>query len=211
MIDSYPARVRANILPLSEAQTLPAAFAEWAWTGTTEDHERATETCELCEHESLRYHFEIHNDKTLASLRVGSTCILKWQMGVVAGGKRLGAAAAKTAIQDAVKRMQREACLRALEAVLAREPSDILNGALEAYRADKALTPKQINVVFWRLGKAGIEYHPSFFKVDLRRQKRWDDLRDMKAFQRENVWKAMTSAQRKSAIARGIPLPFLEG
>jgi hypothetical protein len=44
MVDNYPSRVRANILYLSRAQTLPAAFAEWAWTGATEDHERANET-----------------------------------------------------------------------------------------------------------------------------------------------------------------------
>ncbi|MGF6494203.1 hypothetical protein ABIE56_002394 [Luteibacter sp. 621] len=207
MTDSYPARVRANILPRSNAQTLPEAFAEWAWTGGTEDHGSASETCELCEQESLRYHFEIHNDHTFATLRVGSTCILRWQMGVQVNGKRLSQAAAKTAINDALKRMQRAACIRALEAVLAAEPNEILQSALVAYRDGKALTPKQINVVFWRLDTAGIEYNPSFFKVDLRKERRWDDLRAMRPFQRDNVWKAMTSAQRASAMRRGISGP----
>lgn len=207
MTEQFPSRVAANILPLSRAQALPAAFAEWACTGATEDHERPSERCQLCEQESLRYHFEIRNELTAGKLLVGSSCILRWQVGVVAGGSRLGAAMAKSMITDAVKRMQREACVRAIATVLAKEPHAILESALAAYRADKALTPKQINVLFWRLDDAGIEYHTSFFKVDLKLMRRIDDLRSMPDYQRRRVWKAMSSAQRKSALERGITEP----
>ncbi len=35
----YSQRVRDSILPLSVADTLPAAFAEWSFTENTVDHE----------------------------------------------------------------------------------------------------------------------------------------------------------------------------
>ncbi len=57
----YSQRVRESILPLSVAETLPAAFAEWAFTENTVDHETPIETCELCGQQDLRYHFEIAN------------------------------------------------------------------------------------------------------------------------------------------------------
>jgi hypothetical protein len=207
MADAFPSRVAANILPLSKAQALPAAFYEWAWTGVTEDHERATERCHLCEQESLRYHFEIRNGLTDRTLQVGSKCILRWQMGVVAGGVRLAPAAAKARINAAVKRMQRDACERALREILAKEPHPVLQGALDAYLADKPLTPKQIQIAFWRLDEAAIEYHPSFFRVDLKKARRVEDLRTMPDYQRTRVWKAMTSTQRKTAIGHDVAVP----
>jgi len=59
MMRTYPQKVRDNILPLSIAGTLPEAFKEWSFTDNTIDHEEAVETCQLCEHEEIRYHFEI--------------------------------------------------------------------------------------------------------------------------------------------------------
>ncbi len=56
---TYPQRVRDNILPLSVGSTLPEAFEEWSFTENTVDHEEPVETCQLCEQEQLRYHFEI--------------------------------------------------------------------------------------------------------------------------------------------------------
>lgn len=74
----YSQRVRDSILPLSVADTLPAAFAEWSFTENTVDHETPIETCELCGQQDLRYHFEIANPYTEAALWVGSHCILQF-------------------------------------------------------------------------------------------------------------------------------------
>ncbi len=41
-------------------------------TEHTIDHEEPVETCQLCEHEQLRYHFEIKNAITNKALLVGS-------------------------------------------------------------------------------------------------------------------------------------------
>lgn len=212
-MDRHIARVAANILAKSRARTVPAALTEWAWTGSTEDHERPSEQCELCDQESLRYHFEIKNDLTGHVLQVGSKCILQWQVGVIEHGVRLGGTAAKKKLNDAVKRMQREACIKALASAIVGEGNptakDILESALAAYRNGKALTPNQVKVVFWRLDAPGIEYHPSFFKVDLKKVVRMEALRKMGDVPRSKVWKALSSAQKKAAIAAGIAPPPL--
>ena len=82
----YSQRVRDSILPLSVADTLPAAFAEWSFTENTVDHETPIETCELCGQQDLRYHFEIANPYTEAALWVGSHCILQFDVAVMENG-----------------------------------------------------------------------------------------------------------------------------
>ena len=206
-MDRYTQRVQANILPKSIAQSLPAAFREWHWTGSTEDHEQATETCQLCEQESLRYHFEIKNDITSETLEVGSQCILRFDVGVYEGGKRLSPKDAKAKLNATLRKMQHQACVRALQQVLLQEPNAILQSALARYEANQPLSPKQINVVFWRLSTHHVEFNPSFFKVDLSKQRSKDDLKAMPDFARRRVWTAMTSAQRKGAERYGTTPP----
>jgi hypothetical protein len=75
-MQTYPQRVRDNILPLSVGSSLPEAFEEWSFTENTIDHEEPIETCELCDQEELRYHFEIKNTLTKNILWVGS-CLKK--------------------------------------------------------------------------------------------------------------------------------------
>ena len=206
-MEQYTQRVRANILPKSVAKTLPAAFREWHWTGNTEDHGYPTETCELCEQESLRYHFEIKNEITEEVLQVGSQCILRFDVGVYEAGRRLSVEEARTKLNATLRNMQHAACVRALRDALTHEPHAILESALARYEAHQALTPKQINVVFWRLGANKVEFNPSFFKVDLSKKKLKEDLKSMRDFERARVWKAMTSSQRGSAIRFGITPP----
>jgi hypothetical protein len=44
---NFPQRVRDNILPLSENQTLAEAFDEWRFAEETIDHEQRGEVCQL--------------------------------------------------------------------------------------------------------------------------------------------------------------------
>ena len=52
----YTQRVKDSILPWSIADTLPDAFAEWAFTENTVDHEAPIKTCELCGQHPARPH-----------------------------------------------------------------------------------------------------------------------------------------------------------
>jgi hypothetical protein len=206
-MDSFLKRVAENILPLSVAGALPAAFREWHFTGATVDHEVAEETCRLCGQEGLRYHFEIRNDHTRHRLDVGSECILKFQVAVFDGGRELGPEEARKALAERMRQMRLASCLRALERLAAAEPNDILANALGYYKRNKALTPKFANVVFWRLQANAIDHDPSFFRVRLDKASLVADLGEMSRRNVHRIWKALTSAQRKKAQELGHTPP----
>jgi hypothetical protein len=206
-IDGFPRRVVENILPLSVAGTLPAAFREWHFTGETIDHGVAEETCHLCGKEGLRYHFEIHNDQTGHRLDVGSECILKFQVAIFDRGRELGPEEARKVVTDRMRQMRLESCLRALERLAAAETNDILANALAYYRLHKALTPKFANVVFWRLQANNVDHDPSFFRVRLDKASYVHDLGAMPLRNVHRIWRALTSAQRKKAQELGHTEP----
>jgi hypothetical protein len=150
---TYTQIVRNNILPLSVANTLPAAFTEWRFTGETEDYGSPLEVCRLCEKDGLRYHFEIQNDFTQETLLVGSHCILKFEVSVYDDGRRLTEKEAQSFLQKLTQKMRLDSCIKSLEKLANSENNNILLRALEYYKINKNLTPKQAFVVFWRMSK----------------------------------------------------------
>ena len=105
-MSGYTQRVRDSILPRSVAGTLPAAFAEWAFTENTVDDEAAIETCDLCRQHDLRYHFDIANRYSEASLWVGSHCILQFDVAVLEDGRRLPPNEVKRRLAKLTQQMQ---------------------------------------------------------------------------------------------------------
>lgn len=205
---TYPQRVRDSILPLSVADTLPQAFEEWRFTGLTNDHEEPHETCQLCGQEGLRYHFEIRNDYTRHTLDVGSHCILQFNVAVYEDGRRLTPADAKKRLDKLMQKMRLDSCIKSLEKLAKAENNEILTGALNYYRLNKKLTPKQAFVVFWRLHKNHIDHDASFFNVTLKKNRYKDDLKAMPTNHVHYFWKALTPSQRKYAIEHGHPAPL---
>lgn len=204
---AYPQRVRDSILPLSVGQTLPEAFEEWSFTERTIDHEEPIETCELCEQEALRYHFEIKNHLTKNQMMVGSKCILKFGLSVFEEGRKLNPADAKKKLDRLMQQMRLESCVRSLERLAATENNVILTNALTYYRKNKYLTPKYAFVVLWRLQKHGIDHSPTFFKINLKKDKYQRNLQEMPKSQIPFIWPALNSAQRKKAIELGHTKP----
>ena len=199
----YTKRVRDSILPLSVADTLPAAFGEWSFTDNTVDHETPVETCELCGRKELRYHFEIANPYTEAALWVGSHCILQFDVAVIENGRRLSPEDAKRYLAKLTQRMQLESCIRALEQLATKEVNPVLSGALDYYRLNKKLTPKYAAVVFWKLQTFRIDHRPSFFHVELRRGQHVEDLRQMPTPRVHRFWSALSAGQRRKAVELG--------
>lgn len=206
-MSTYPQRVRDNILPLSVGSTLPEAFEEWSFTENTEDHEQPIETCQLCEQEALRYHFEIRNSLTKRTLWVGSQCILKFGLSVFESGRRLSDSEAKKKLDRLMQQMRLESCIRALEKLAQAENNEILSNALVYYQKNKFLSPKYAFVVLWRLQRNGIDHSPSFFKVNLKREKYQQDLQNMKLSHVHTIWPALSSTQRDMAIRMGHRAP----
>ena len=208
----YPQRVRDNILPLSVGSTLPEAFEEWSFTEATLDHEAATEVCELCEHEQLRYRFEIRNTLTQKTLWVGSQCILKFNLSVFEQRCRLSPVESKKKLDRLMQQMRLDSCVRALERLVDSEESDILNKALVYYRRNKFLTPKFAFVVLWQLQKHHIDHSPTFFKVSLKKDWHKKDLKEMVLSRVHVIWPALSTSQREIAVRLGhvppnCPLP----
>lgn len=203
MQDSYPLRVRENILPLSLADNLPEAFKEWSFTERIFDHETPEADCELCNQEELRYHFEIKNDFTGKRLWVGSSCILKFGLSVYDDGELLSDKKAKQKLDALTRKMQLDSCIKSLEILAQKENNQILWNALEYYKKEKKLTPKYAAVVFWRMQENKVDYQASFFKIALRRDKHKYDLKQLKTYQVHSFWKALTPHQRKIAQAMG--------
>jgi hypothetical protein len=204
---NYPQRVRDNILPLSVGSTLPEAFEEWSFTDNTVDHEEPIETCQLCDQEELRYHFEIRNSLTHKCLWVGSQCILKFNLSVFEKGLRLSPGESKKKLERLIQQMRLESCINALRKLEASEKNDILTNALAYYIKNKSLTPKFAFVVLWRLKKHRIDHKPSFFKINLAKTKYKDDLRQMPEGRVHILWPALSSSQRSLAIKMGHAAP----
>lgn len=202
-MNTYPQRVRDNILPISIGSTLPEAFEEWSFTEHTQDHEEPIETCQLCEQEALRYHFEIRNALTKKTLWVGSQCILKFGLSVFESGRRLSESDAKKKLERLMRQMQLESCIHALEKLAFVEKNEILANALEYYKKNKYLSPKFAFVVLWRLQKNKINHSPSFFKINLKRDQYQRDLKNMKLSQVHAIWPALSSSQREMAVRLG--------
>lgn len=204
---TYPQRVRNNILPFSLGSTLPEAFEEWSFTDNTIDHEHATETCQLCDQEELRYHFEIKNAFTHRRLWVGSQCILKFNVSVFEEGRKLSSPDAKKKLDRLMEKMRLDSCVRALERLAQSERNEILSNALTFYKKNKHLTPKYAFVVLWRLREHRIDHSPSFFKISLKKDKHKTDLREMPIERVHVLWPALTSTQRGVALSMGHTAP----
>lgn len=204
---SYPQRVRDNILPLSVGATLPEAFEEWSFTMETIDHGLPSEICQLCEHEELRYHFKIKNALTNNVLWVGSQCILKFNISVFEQGCRLSTSDAKKKLERLMQQMRLQSCINSLEQLAKTENNDILSNALTFYKKNKYLTPKFAFVVLWRLQENKIDHSPSFFKINLQKDKYKQNLREMPLRNVHVIWPALSSTQRQKAIAMGHHAP----
>lgn len=206
-MSNYPQRVRENILPLSIGTTLPEAFEERSFTERTIDHEHATETCQLCEQESIRYHFEIRSSLTQHALLVGSQCILKFRISIFENGRRLSEKDSRKKLDRLTQKMRLDACIRSLEKVASAEANPILSNALQYYRKNEYLSPKYAFVVLWQLKTNNIDHNPSFFKINLRLEKYKNDLRTMRLSHIHAIWPALSSSQREMAIRFGHKAP----
>lgn len=206
-MSTYPQRVADNILPLSSADRLPQAFTEWYFTECIEDHELATECCELCDQEQLRYHFEIKNQYTDNCLWVGSSCILRFNVQVYDNGVVLDSIKAEKKLGDLKQKMRLDSCIKALDKLASQESNDILSNALKFYQKNKYLTPKLAFVVFWRISKYNIDYSPSFFKISLKKNTYKDDIANMEKSRVHIIWPALSNSQRQLVMKYGHTEP----
>ena len=201
-----------NLIPLSKANEFKEALKEWEFSGNVIDHEYSTETCELCEHEDLRYHYEIKNPLKQNDLWVGSSCILRFQEIIVYDDKGI------QLTDESQRRRELEKVLKEKQLDLALQPLRILWKKDEKYRKHieknvshlkekGAFLPKGLAILCARMMNYDIEYKTSMFPVYLRTKESKEQLVELEDKLLEHVIKCMSPQQRKRVEQQ---FPFLE-
>ena len=201
---SWAANAAKNIFPLSnEKANLGKALPEWEYRGVTYDLETPQEICQLCDHEDLRYQFEINNKENGNSLLIGSECITKFSSITVLDekGNALSITEAKQKVAKDRRKLitdaQTKSLLNSLVELAKKEEQFDISSFEADYKRRKAFTPKQLATLFWRFEKHQVPFNKSYFKIHIRRQKDKDALLALQDFQLEKMWPCLSPSQKK--------------
>ncbi|EHK9018826.1 hypothetical protein KCU41_004381 [Vibrio vulnificus] len=200
-VNPWLERSIANLVPLSKADIFSNACKEWIFSGEVVDYGEATEQCELCEHDELRYHFLIENGCNSNQLWVGSSCILRFEEIVVLDENErelLDQKERKKVLDKALKAKQIDSSLdplRALWRVAFEKRSTIHNMALEI-KDGKSLPPDNLRVLFELMAKHNIAFRASDYSVNLRSEFYQFQLSYMPKDMQKNIWLCMSKQQK---------------
>ena len=189
-----------NLLAHSRSDNFFDAQREWSFTGDVIDYEYPSEICELCEHEELRYHFEIKNEHNYKSLWVGSSCILRFEEIYIYdedGNAITG---------DEERKKQLEKVRREKQVNLMLEPLRILWKNYKNYRNDTVrnvnffkrkggFLPESLAEIFSILNRLKIDYKPEMFPIYLRSDYSKEQLENMPASKIELIKKSLSPMQ----------------
>ena len=162
-----------NLIHVSEAGSFSEALAEWSFTGGVVDHEEPIEVCELCEHEELRYHYEIHNSMTENRLWVGSSCILKFQDINVYdddGNRLVDDEKRKKQLEKALKEKLIDLMLDSLRELWRKDKSyrKYTENSVKFFKEKGGFLPEVLTILFLRMKQSQIQYNPENFPIYLR-------------------------------------------
>jgi len=196
-----------NLVPLSKADEFKEALKEWEFSGNVIDHEEPNETCELCEHEKLRYHYEIVNSLESSHLWVGSSCILRFQEIMVYGedGALLTTESQRRSELDkALKEKQVDLALQPLRELWKndREYRKYIEKNVSHLKEKDAFLPKGLAILCAQMKNYEIEYKASMFPVYLRTKESKAQLAALEGELLEHVIECMSPQQRKRFCAK---------
>lgn len=186
---------------MSKSQEFRIALAEWKFTGGVVDHEEPVEQCELCEHEELRYHYEIENIYNEQSLWVGSSCILRFQEINVfddCGNLLTDEYERKKLLEKALREKLIDLMLQPLRELWRkdRQYSNFIERNVRYFKSKNAFLPKNIAILFAKLNSFGIQYKPGMFPVYLRTQESREQLHGIESDLFPLIVEALSPAQR---------------
>lgn len=201
---SHLDNVKSNIFPLSvEQSNIRVALREWHYTGDMTDLGEPSEDCELCDHQNIRYQFEIRNHQTKNSLLIGSECINKFpEISVFdpTSGKKLeGNNAKKLVNADRRKMIAKAAFRRVVQALLELHQNDTefnIESFIGDYKEKGTFTPNQLKTLIWRFEKSEIAAPLQHFKVSMRRDTHKSQLLQMQSWQLQKIMPSLSSHQK---------------
>jgi len=208
MAGNWARRAAANLLPLSrEHRSLARALREWLYTGDMYDYEEPTETCQLCDHPDLRYHFEVANRSTGHKLLVGSECITRF--GILAVGEDGAILSAERTARKVrrdraslVTEGKKRSVIQSLVHLAAKDKQFDIESFIAYLQDCGAFTPKQLALVVWRLDVHKIPHNKAYFKMTIRRAREKRQLLGMPDWKVRQLWPCMSASQRRSYASR---------
>jgi len=184
-MNKWLANAKKNLLSNSnEKEDFNKAKTEWHFDGTVIDNNDGMEideerpSCELCEHEDLRWQFIIINKYTSISLRVGSTCIKQFDIVLIEkSGYRSTGEERNRKIDKSIYDKHKEAIFNnVLEALRTlwrkdKEKRTIIEEAAKQWKGKNAFSPNMLFFLIHRFETNKINYNQLKFKISIRSEK----------------------------------------
>ncbi len=195
---------KENLLSLSQEQTnFQVALKEWKHSGVVIDHAYAIESCQLCQHPNLRYHFEIINRVTSASLQVGSSCIEKFNITVYdKEGNELQGEARSKQLKDEISAKQQAMMLEPLRELWQKNEDvrEEIEWYVSEFKHRGGFSPGNLLFLFKQMNENAVDYLPHIYKVVLRSNKGKNDLFLMSETDRDLVWASLSTSQKQRYV-----------
>lgn len=188
-----------NMIRLSRADNLKEAMREWGTTGGYDDSHSIEEVCELCEHEGLRYQFEIENRMTNAILWVGSTCVTRFVPLYENGIEILGEsekAQILTRRQKEFVNTTRQARAELIISQLAVKEPSVFKGGKWISEWELGYSAKQLMMLSAACRKHSILFNAYDFRINTRKQRVVNQIFELEPWQYRRLRAAFTSKRQ---------------
>ncbi len=190
-----------NLFPFSKEQAdFETALQEWEHTGAVVDHFYPIESCQLCEHANVRYHFEIINRETEITMQVGSSCIEQFGIRVYnEEGEKLSGKAREKQLQLEIKIKKEELVYASLLELwkASDKNQDKVIFCTREYQERGKFSPRNLLYLFQQMDEKGIRYVPHIYKVTLRNKAERESLYRMSESELEIIWDSLSATQKK--------------
>ncbi len=194
---------RNTLLSLSKSKKdYNQAISEWDYFGDFHDNEVSNATCQLCGQTNIRYEFQIVNRNNQNTLLVGSECITKFGITVYDDyGNRITGYSAKARVSSDRRKLvasaKTQGVINALVTLMSKDKEFDFHKFISYYQERGAFTPKQLNLVMWRLNKFRISHEKSHFKLVMQRDREKQQLLQMEEWQLNQIKPCLSPAQRE--------------
>lgn len=182
-MEKYSEKCKKNLFENSiEKENYDIAVNEWYFNheviDNNEKENNFKSSCELCEHEDLRWQFIIINKYTSISLRVGSTCIKQFDIVLIEkSGYRSTGEERNRKIDKSIYDKHKEAIFNnVLEALRTlwrkdKEKRTIIEEAAKQWKGKNAFSPNMLFFLIHRFETNKINYNQLKFKISIRSEK----------------------------------------
>lgn len=201
-----------NLLEKSEEKfDYTKAKDEWVTTDKVEDSLDKFEigeewpSCELCEHEDLRWQFEIRNELNENLLMVGSSCIKQFDIKLLTSNREIVDGGLRdTKIDQLIRQKSSEAKHNeVLEIMRALWKKDVgfrnkIEGIAKFWKNNGHFSPKMVAFLIWRLNQNGLKFNSKLMKISIRKKDYHDQIMEMEEWKLKKILPCLTKTQRDS-------------